>query len=120
MQIRSPRSDVPADGGAGDVPPVDLLPVDEGPMRRDLLRQIAQLEAQIADFIIENCPFEPPPLTSPQRGPQILSNAELEEIRDELLATRAALHERIVQRVASMSAPRPRRGPVWLRRLRGD
>jgi hypothetical protein len=120
MQIRSPRSEVPADGGAGDLPPFDLLPVDEGPMRRDLLRQIRQLEEELAQFIVDNCPFEPPIVSSPTRGPGIMSNADLEQIRDEMLETRAALHERIVQRVASMSASRPSRGPAWLRRLRGD
>jgi hypothetical protein len=72
-----------------------LLPVDEGPMRGDLRRQIALLEAEISRFVVENCPDVVLP-EQPIRGPAVLSSADLEQVRDELLQLRADLHEHIV------------------------
>ncbi|MEA2166822.1 MAG: hypothetical protein QOF76_122 [Solirubrobacteraceae bacterium] len=120
MKTRSESGDDLAGGGSGNLPPVDFdLAVDEGPMRRELLRQIRQLEDDIARFITDNCPYEPPIVASPNRGPAIQTNADLERIRDELLESRAALHERIVDRVASMSGERTRRTfPAWMQRFR--
>lgn len=103
---RSPIT--PADGGAP--PPVSpFLPVlDEGPMRAELLRQIRRLEIEISRFAVENCPYDEIP-PAPRRGPAILSTAQLEEIRDELLAARTALHDLVVERVtARMRAATPR------------
>jgi hypothetical protein len=86
-------------GGPPATPPPDLdATTAEGPMRRELLRQIAHLDQQISLFVHDNCPFEPLPAAA-HRGPAVLSTAELEAIRDELLATRTHLHERIVARV---------------------
>lgn len=100
------------DGGIAppDVP-VDLLGTEEGPMRRELLRQIAHLEEQISRFIHDNCPFETPPAAM-RRGPALLSTSELEHIRDELLAARTALHQRVVERAESLmpTYEPPRRG----------
>ncbi|WP_372790879.1 hypothetical protein, partial [Paraconexibacter sp.] len=64
---------------------------------------------------------------SPVRGPAVLSNAQLEQVRDELLAIRSELHERVTRRaVDRMSAAmEPETGPVGIierlrRRLRGQ
>ncbi len=72
----------PVDSGAPPVaPPPAEPPVDEGPMRRELLRQIAQLDEQLGAR-----PAGPVSgRTTPRRGPAVQSNAELEQIRDELL-----------------------------------
>ncbi len=109
-------------GGPPATPPLDLdATTAEGPMRRELLRQIAHLDQQISHFVHDNCPFEPLPAAAP-RGPAVLSTAELEAIRDELLATRTHLHERIVDRVTDRmglddaGAPAPDHG--LLARLR--
>ncbi len=87
--------------GAGSQPPLppilDLPGVDEGPMRRDLKRQIQQLEHEIASFHVENCPYEAFE-ASPARGPAVLTNEQLEQVRDELTEIRAELHERVTQR----------------------
>lgn len=118
------------DQGSGSRPPLppilDLPGVDEGPMRRDLKRQIQQLEHEIAAFHVENCPYEAFQ-ASPVRGPAVLSNAQLEQVRDELLAIRSELHERVTRRaVDRMSAAmEPETGPVGIierlrRRLRGQ
>lgn len=88
------------DTGSGrpPLPPIlDLPGVDEGPMRRDLKRQIQQLEHEIAQFHVATCPYEAFE-ASPVRGPAVLTNVQLEEVRDELLAIRAELHERVTQR----------------------
>jgi len=98
-------------GGRPPLPPIlDLPGVDEGPMRRDLKRQIQQLEHEIAEFHVANCPYEAFE-ASPVRGPAVLTNAQLEEVRDELLAFRAELHERVTQRAVDRmlddEAPEP-------------
>ncbi len=108
-------------GGGGSAPPPEapsLDPTDEGPMRGELRRQIALLERDIARFVAVNCPHEPLP-GSRTRGPGILTTAELEEVRDELLALRARLHERAVSEAAARSAARERAlqpRPRWWRR----
>jgi hypothetical protein len=88
-------------------------------MRRELLRQIAHLEEQLSRFTRDNTPFEPMPPVR-RRGPAVLQTASLEDIRDELLAVRAALHDRVVERVGERlvdETPAPR--PSWWRRLLG-
>jgi hypothetical protein len=104
-------------GGGGAPPPAaPLLPsLDEGPMRAELLRQIRRLELEISRFTAANCPYAAMPPSSHRRGPAILTTAQLEEIRDELLASRSALHELVVLRMsAGMQSPPPRR-PRWQR-----
>ena len=68
-------------------------------------------------LVVDNAPYRPAH-TSPTRGPAILSTAELEQVRDELLAKIARLHGHILQRVDwEVDEPRVRTG--WLRlRLR--
>lgn len=71
----------PADGGTP--PPVTEAPdtVDEGPMRRELLRQIAQLESRLS----ASTPGWEPTCPAPRRGPALQPTGELERVRDELL-----------------------------------
>lgn len=111
-------------GGAPPLPPdLDALPVDEGPMRGELMRQIEALEATLARFITENCPYEELPVMA-QRGPVVLTTEQLEYVRDELLAVQRALHDRVVTRMAEgLSSPDPEPEVVGLferlrRRLR--
>ncbi len=109
------------------LPPIlDLPGVDEGPMRRDLKRQIQQLEHEIASFHVENCPYEAFE-ASPVRGPAVLTNEQLEQVRDELTEVRAELHERVTQRAVDQLALDTERHPEAVgvierlnRRLRGQ
>lgn len=87
--------DVPP-GCGSPPPPVDLdslLDVDEGPMRGDLRRQIAFLERELTVLGSLVAPWEPR-RTSPMRGPAILSTADLERVRDELVRAVRELHTR--------------------------
>ncbi|HYF26187.1 MAG TPA: hypothetical protein VD931_10655 [Baekduia sp.] len=68
-------------------PPLELDPVDEGPMRRELLRQIALLDGELS---ARQAGWSATP-ASPRRGPAVLASTELERIRDELLAALDAL-----------------------------
>lgn len=74
--------------GGGTPPPVsaDDLPIDEGPMRRGFLRQIAELDARLgrrgATWKTER--------STPLRGPALQPTSELERIRDELLTALGA------------------------------
>lgn len=87
-------------GGKPPVPPdLDPIAADEGPMRGELKRQIEALESEIAQFIVANCPYEEVPKLA-ERGPAVLTTAELEFVRDELLQLQADLHERLVGRMA--------------------
>lgn len=103
------------------LPPIADLPgLDEGPMRRELARQIAALEGTINRLVVDNAPSRPAQ-TSPTRGPAILSTAELEQVRDELLAKIARLHGQILQRVDwEVDEPRVRTGWLRLRRRRSS
>jgi hypothetical protein len=96
MRVTSRR---PRLGSGGAPPPAlpDLIAADEGPMRRDLLRQIAALEQELTRFEITHC-SEQATETSPRRGPAVLSTAALEQIRDELLGARGRLHDGAVAR----------------------
>lgn len=100
-------------------PPVepDQISVDEGPMRRELLRQIAALERELSRLVSETCPWDPV-VANPSRGPAMLSTADLEKIRDELLTASSVVHERIVTRATAglFDEPEPRGG--LLARLR--
>lgn len=100
-------------GARPPLPPIlDLPGVDEGPMRRDLKRQIEALEQEIAGFAIDNCPYESFS-ASPVRGPAVLTNEQLEQVRDELLTIRAELHDRVSQRaVQRMAAEVDRHEPA--------
>jgi hypothetical protein len=104
-------------GGSGGLPPLDEpIGVDEGPMRRELMRQISVLEREMALLVVNNAIWEPMQ-ASPKRGPTILNAAELEQIRDELLAAITDLHQRILHRAGwdldgpptGRRFPRPRR-----------
>ncbi|MBA2763195.1 MAG: hypothetical protein H0U42_00715 [Thermoleophilaceae bacterium] len=106
----------PSSGGALPPSPPDLISVDEGPMRRELLRQIAQLERELSGLVAANSPYDPV-IASPLRGPTMLRTAELEEIRDELLNAARTMHDRIVRRAtATLEEPEPR--PGFFARLR--
>lgn len=74
----------------GDLP---SLAVDEGPLRRELLRQIAHLEGELADLVTNACPWDPPH-ASPERGPGLQPTPTLERIRDELLNALDAVRAR--------------------------
>lgn len=79
--------------GSGGAPPPALPPgvaADEGPMRRELMRQIEQLEGDIAALGGQIDGFAIV-AASPQRGPAVLATAQLEQVRDELIAARARL-----------------------------
>lgn len=125
--IRTTDRDDTGTGGLPPLPPIlDLPGVDEGPMRRDLKRQIQQLEHDIASFHVENCPYEAF-TASPARGPVVLSNEQLEQVRDELTEIRAELHERVTNRAmesmaADLEADFAKVGIIerLLRRLRGE
>jgi hypothetical protein len=75
-----PPTDVPP---APPLAPPDPPPaIDEGPMRRELLRQIALLDADLG----ARTTHAPPGRTTDCRGPALLPTVQLERIRDELLA----------------------------------
>lgn len=64
-------------------------PIDEGPSRRELRRQIARFERILAELsVLRGEPCSPINLS---RGPALLATRELESIRDELLAAAEAL-----------------------------
>lgn len=93
-------------GNVGAPPPaIPAGPaVDEGPMRSELLRQIRRLELETSRFQAANglsSAASPQPAT---RGPVLLSTAQLEQVRDELLDVRAALHETVVARIHTPGA----------------
>jgi hypothetical protein len=76
-------------------PPADApsLAVDEGPLRSELLRQIAHLEGELATLVSNACPWDPPQ-ASPERGPGLQPTPTLERIRDELLDALDAVRNR--------------------------
>lgn len=86
----------PVQGGAPPAPPEDLpsFDVDEGPMRSELRRQIAALETELTTVVARSCPWEPRTVNA-SRGPAVQSGANLEQIRDELLASLHDLCRRI-------------------------
>jgi hypothetical protein len=89
-------------------------------MRRELIRQIAELEGTMSRLVVDNAPYRPAQ-TSPIRGPAILSTAELEQVRDELLTKLAKLHGQVLQRVEwELDEPRVRTGWLRLRRRRSS
>lgn len=102
--------DPPSSNNGGAPPPQAPGPdvVDEGPMRAELLRQIGHLEIGLGQFASVNCPYDAV-VASPRRGPAILATADLEAIRDELLAARSMLHDLMVQRVLGAAGPRASR-----------
>jgi hypothetical protein len=79
------RTHPPDSPPAPPAPPVAPDAVDEGPMRRELLRQIAQLETDLSATV----PGWEPTCTTPKRGPAMAPTSGLEALRDELLR---ALH----------------------------
>lgn len=80
MTTRNPTIP-PAGSGAPPAPPVAPDPVDEGPMRRELLRQIGQLEVELSMRV----PGWEPTCRTPRRGPAMAPTSELEALRDELM-----------------------------------
>lgn len=84
MKTRTPTIP-PSDAGAPPAPPTAPEPVDEGPMRRELLRQIGQLEVELS----ARTPGWEPTCPTPRRGPAMAPTSELEALRDELMR---ALH----------------------------
>jgi hypothetical protein len=81
--------------GSGTPPPpvFDERPVAEGPMRRELRRQIGRLERELARLKLVIAPWEIDRVTPP-RGPALLDAAALEAVRDELLTALATLRRR--------------------------
>jgi hypothetical protein len=67
------------------VPP--LVAIDERAARRDLRDQIARLERQLGNALVEAFPRREPPRSgrsaSAQAGPRLLTLGQLERIRDE-------------------------------------
>ena len=78
----------------------ELLHADEGPMRRELMRQIAALELRFSQLRRDHAPYEqlPPAL---ERGPAMLSTEALEQVRDELLDTIDVVQRRVADRFAA-------------------
>jgi hypothetical protein len=74
-------------------PPVDLALVDEGPMRRELLRQIALLEQELTTEIVRERLWATH-RANRRRGPALQDTAALESIRDELVEAISAIHRR--------------------------
>jgi hypothetical protein len=77
--------------GAGAPPPsgrlAELLHADERPARAELRRQIARLEAELAEIFVSAFPragiaYD----VVPAGGPRILGIGELEQVRDRLLS----------------------------------
>jgi hypothetical protein len=65
----------------------DLLHVDERPARVELRRQIARLEAELGELVTSAFPRASIVSdVAPAGGPRLLSTAELEGVRDRLLA----------------------------------
>lgn len=77
----------------------ELLTADEGPMRRELMRQIAALELKLSKFRRDHAPFEQLPELL-QRGPALLSTEQLEQVRDEMLGLIDDLQGRVTRRFA--------------------
>lgn len=96
------RSEERTAGGIGPPPPIDpaLFDVDEGPMRGDLRRQIQELERALTRLKAAAFPWEASK-TSPSRGPGVLMAADLERIRDELVAALTALQHRLAAKQVS-------------------
>jgi hypothetical protein len=83
--------------GGSAPPPTDpdpFGPLDEGPMRRELRRQIARLEREFARVKGVLAPWELE-RTTPRRGPALLDAGALEQIRDELLDALRMLRARL-------------------------
>ena len=78
----------------------ELLTADEGPMRRELMRQIAALERKLSKFRRDHAPYDPLPELL-QRGPALLTTEQLEQVRDELLAMIDDLESRVAGRFAA-------------------
>lgn len=75
------------------LPPLDLIGTDEGPMRRELLRQIALLEQELTTEIVRERLWATH-RANPRRGPGRMGTGELESIRDELVDALATIHGR--------------------------
>ncbi len=74
-------------------PPVELPVTDEGPMRRELLRQIALLEQELTTEIVRERLWATH-RANRRRGPARQDTAALESIRDELVEAISAIHRR--------------------------
>lgn len=80
-------------------------------MRGDLRAQIEVLERRLTALAVSAFPLESA-VVSPSRGPAVLDTADLECVRDELVAALEALQRRVAERaVAQLPAtPGPRDG----------
>jgi hypothetical protein len=74
------------------LPPLRQTVTDEGPMRRELLRQIALLEQELTSAIARERLWAMG-RTNRRRGPAWQDTGSLEEIRDELVQAIAVLRE---------------------------
>jgi hypothetical protein len=82
------RAELATTGGRNDV--LNAGPADEAPARRELRRQVADLERRLSDTVLTAFPHAVGPLapatTGPHRlpAPHVLCLAELEALRDDL------------------------------------
>jgi hypothetical protein len=74
-------------------PPFDLPVTDEGPMRRELLRQIALLEQELTTEVVRERLWATHRANT-RRGPARQDTAALEAIRDELVEAISLIHRR--------------------------
>jgi hypothetical protein len=85
--------------GGGGAPPDEALlrPLDEGPGRRDLLRQIAALERRLSELAVAHSVWLET-AAAEERAPSVLSMEELELVRDRLYTAIGELKELLVER----------------------
>jgi hypothetical protein len=75
------------------LPPLQVPVTDEGPMRRELLRQIALLEQELTTEIVRERLWATH-RANRRRGPAWQDTGALEAIRDELVDAISAIHGR--------------------------
>jgi hypothetical protein len=75
------------------LPPLNLPGTGEGPMRRELLRQIALLEQELTSELVRERLWAKH-RANRRRGPAWQDTEALESIRDELVEAISAIHRR--------------------------
>jgi hypothetical protein len=92
--------------------------VDEGPARRALRGQIANLERELEEQRCSNWPRTTPALRAPAcnrgAGPRMLAMGDLEAVRDELVAELAAYREELSARALAEERSRCLREELML------
>jgi hypothetical protein len=84
-------------------------PSEERAARRALRDQIAKLEAALGDCVVSAFPFGPVPMAvRAVAGPRVLALAELERVRDDLVARLSEARAALTQRGADQEAARIR------------